>query len=537
MNLLLKIEKTIGDVKFAVIIIAAFAIVLGVGTFVESYNGVEYANRSIYKSLAFMALQFLMFLSIFYATVQRLPLKKRLYGFYVLHLGLLMIFAGAYVTYHAGVDGSLTLPPNTPARSVTIARDVVKIKYLDDGQEALYELPYTTEIEDINQSHNDIKIKRYLPFAEDETSWIKSATQVPHLTSSEFLIANPQFNQKFIMSLSEESEFASTTQLGPLNVHYMPPGLLPCFGENNQSKVIIWDMFLQKCFIPEKYNLKMKTTASGSRFLAITLDGKLLKFLPDMTPLAVDDQLKVIENSPYRVFSKNLFEKSPHLFLFTNGAAFFDKTTEKWDTKSFENKSIELPWMGFKISQIKTSYLEHPKKIPTSVKPIHENGQTVFGAKKALSVEVDGKNFWLTNEKPLGLLIEGKKVQIEMVQKEITLPYQLNLVKFKMDTDPGTNNPASYESFVSLFDGKETQNHHIFMNNPLKYSAFTFYQASYFKTDQGFGSILSVNYDPGRWLKYLGSLLLVLGSFWHFILRRIDWNKLRSRMQNQSKEI
>ena len=91
-----------------------------------------------------------------------------------------------------------------------------------------------------------------------------------------------------------------------------------------------------------------------------------------------------------------------------------------------------------------------------------------------------------------------------------------------MDTDPGTNTPASYESFVTLFEGnKGSTKHHVFMNHPMKHESFTFYQASYFQTPQGpYGSVFSVNYDPGRPWKYFGSLLLVLGSIWHFVLRK-----------------
>jgi hypothetical protein len=59
------------------------------------------------------------------------------------------------------------------------------------------------------------------------------------------------------------------------------------------------------------------------------------------------------------------------------------------------------------------------------------------------------------------------------------------------------------------------------MNNPLKYDEFTFYQSSYFPLGPDlYGSALSVNYDPGRALKYLGSLFIVLGSIWHFYIRR-----------------
>ena len=98
-----------------------------------------------------------------------------------------------------------------------------------------------------------------------------------------------------------------------------------------------------------------------------------------------------------------------------------------------------------------------------------------------------------------------------------------------MDKDPGTQNPASYESYVNVFDGKDSRYQKVFMNNPLDFDQFTFYQASYFPLESGlYGSVFSVNYDPGRFLKYLGSLLLVLGSFWHFYIRNRKWKWLKA---------
>ena len=71
-----KIELFFGNLKFAVVIIGLFAIFLAYGTFMESYHGTEYANRLVYKSLPFMAIQFCMFLSILFATLIRLPAKN-----------------------------------------------------------------------------------------------------------------------------------------------------------------------------------------------------------------------------------------------------------------------------------------------------------------------------------------------------------------------------------------------------------------------------------------------------------------------------
>ena len=84
----------------------------------------------------------------------------------------------------------------------------------------------------------------------------------------------------------------------------------------------------------------------------------------------------------------------------------------------------------------------------------------------------------------------------------------------------GTNNPSSYESFVEVSDLPD-QRLHVFMNNPLKHHYLTFYQSSYFPMGpEVYGSIFTVNFDPGRFIKYLGSFLLVFGTIWHYYINR-----------------
>jgi hypothetical protein len=69
-------------------------------------------------------------------------------------------------------------------------------------------------------------------------------------------------------------------------------------------------------------------------------------------------------------------------------------------------------------------------------------------------------------------------------------------------------------------------NHLVSMNEPMKYGGFTFYQASYVDAQpRPTTSIFSVNQDPGRWLKYLGSLLIVLGSIWLFGMKYVTKKK------------
>ncbi len=512
-----KIEKTLGGLKFAVVIILCFALYLIIGTFQESYHGAEYANRLIYKSLPFMFLQLLMFLSILFATTLRLPLKKHLYGFYVLHLGLLTIFVGSFVTYKAGVDGNLTLMPNTPTREIEMSNFEFNIYFEDENKKYTLPLPYNSSETKIDKQLRNINVKKFLPFASEETEWVENKTEVNSI-STQYKLYNDRFAEKFFLSMHPDSDYETTLKLGLLSLHYMPPNMAPCFASSPKSEMIIWDAKNEICETPEQLGATLQTASTKNKFLVIKKDNEFVSFFPDLSPLPIDKDKKVIENSPYRIFSLKLFKEKPHLFLFGSSLAYYDSNDEKW-SYTIIDKDIELPWMGFKINTLKHSQTHYPKIIPKYITPIQDGGKIIAGNNKAVLLTINNTDIWVTDNKPIKIMEKDKSIVFSLENTKVKLPYEIVLDKFKMDTDPGTNNPASYESFVSLFDGKKTQNHHVFMNNPMKYNNFTFYQASYFPVQNTYGSVFSVNYDPGRPIKYFGSLLLILGSIWHFVFR------------------
>lgn len=118
------------------------------------------------------------------------------------------------------------------------------------------------------------------------------------------------------------------------------------------------------------------------------------------------------------------------------------------------------------------------------------------------------------------------------------LPFAIRLDEFLLRTDDiGSNAPSSYESFVTVFLTKDrTSKHLIAMNQPLKIGNYTFYQTSYFPSSGGsYGSVLTVNADPGRSLKYTGSFLITTGSLTHFLQRAFEKKrKVIKNVQNRS---
>ncbi len=528
-----KIERSIGSLKFAVVIIAIFSLAMTVGTFVESYFGMEFAARTIYKTWPFMLLQFCMFLSILFATFLRLPPKKRLYGFYVIHSGLIMIGIGSAITYLAGIDGNIHLRPNTPARQIMLTDDILVVNFPNDDKRLTLKLPSAAFATDIDKEWDGFHFSSYFPYAEKVFVWQNEVREYDEATprhSTEYEIKNPMVTEKFLFSIHPESDDMRTSlEMGPLTVNYMPAPLGRCFLSNSPSKVILWDPIKGQCFVPEERNITVETTTAGNRFLAFRYgdEGQILTFFPELSPWPMDKDMKVVRDAPLRVFSKKLFESKPTLFLFGDGLAYYDKDEAAWSGGPLSlGEPAQLPWMGFELTMLKHQANKVPGFNAVSVLPVHKNGEILKGGTRALKMKVRDQEYWITNEKALSLLVDGRKAEFYLTRESLTLPFELVLTEFKMDKDPGTNNPASYESFVRLFSSDGHSDHHIYMNNPLKYEEFTFYQASYSENGDGtYSSTLSANVDQGRPLKYLGSIFLVFGAIWHYMLNRKRWKK------------
>ncbi len=108
--------------------------------------------------------------------------------------------------------------------------------------------------------------------------------------------------------------------------------------------------------------------------------------------------------------------------------------------------------------------------------------------------------------------IDGISLLTGYGQKEIKLPFSLYLNDFILERYPGSSNPSSYASEVTIKDNNTgfIQDFRIFMNHILDYKGYRFFQSSYDKDEHG--TILSVNHDFwGTWITYIGYILLGLG--------------------------
>jgi hypothetical protein len=257
------------------------------------------------------------------------------------------------------------------------------------------DLPYTPFEKNLDLNYENIKIGKYLPFADQELTWLKSENEEGGKDhSTHYRLYNDNFGEELTLSLNPNSDFQNTMQMGLLNVHYMPDVLADCFGENFPEGLILWDVEEGKCTSPSNKTIKMTKALTGKNLYEIQFDGKVLRFFPEMSPLPVDEKLQLINTSPYRILSKKLFEKNPHLFLFGKKLAYFDKESKQWSTHEIaDGKAVDLPWMGFRIEVLDHKINMYPTLAPSYIKPIQENSQIVRGDLKAIEIEIDGQKF------------------------------------------------------------------------------------------------------------------------------------------------
>lgn len=143
----------------------------------------------------------------------------------------------------------------------------------------------------------------------------------------------------------------------------------------------------------------------------------------------------------------------------------------------------------------------------------------------------DGK--WLLEGGAESFSVGNNIYLMQYGRRTLELPFQIYLEKFTIGMDPGTNKAATYESQVKIAiadKGLSNNSVKISMNEPLHFGGYTFYQASY-QMEEGKKpiSVFSVNYDPGRTIKYLGSIVMVLGIMLMFWMNPQYWEKVMGK--------
>lgn len=189
-----------------------------------------------------------------------------------------------------------------------------------------------------------------------------------------------------------------------------------------------------------------------------------------------------------------------------------------------EGQSMQTPWMGMQIflGSVRMGAVQN-----INARPINPEKSNDLPPSALLVSTSNQGDFWLAEGEEKNVTFGDKNAVIYFGRQTLDLPFSLTLNKFTKTDYPGTTTPMSFESLVEI--EKTGIAHKISMNEPLKLNGYTVYQASYSVTPEQTLSIFSVNGDPGRPLKYAGSLILAIGIMILTLMKSRVWKNYAQR--------
>lgn len=178
-----------------------------------------------------------------------------------------------------------------------------------------------------------------------------------------------------------------------------------------------------------------------------------------------------------------------------------------------EGGSFPTGWMGLEVKILRFypyAREEWDVKVRETPTPL---------TAEAIEVDFAGKKQWLLLNDTLKLFSENAVYYVSYANRRIDMGFPLRLREFTIDRYQGTMRAAAYKSQVTVPGVGDSE---ISMNEPLEHNGLTIYQSSFQDGPDGrpIASVFSVNYDPGRWLKYLGSLVMCVGIILLFYFRK-----------------
>lgn len=478
--------------NFALSLFFLLSLFIAVGSFIESYSSTQVAKIMVYSNPIFLILQVVTFLSVYLSTIERLPFKKRLTGFYILHLGILFLLFGSGLSFFSGFESLIQLKEgDSYTQEVELPETLLVIKDTKNNKLYEYEFSESVFLQNINITLHDFILKKYIPYGLEDIQWKESENGAGF-----FSVKNSFTEEKFYLSI-DNKEYPFHKDLGPLNFEFYDEKIKKCILD--KGGWILWNTRNYTC----NTLIKLEQTSSQKKFYTF---GDIV-FFPEIGPYPLSQStLEPVQDSSWLLFSKSFFLKDKKILLFNDNSLVY----------LHENNVLtqllpsSLPWMDIEIKSLQIEKNKSPHKIPYAIFPKKDSKTMEY----ALLSYKDSEFYLSFND-----IVRVDSFEIYLKKKKFLLPFLIKLHNFEVLYDKESDKPSSYKSYIWIQKDSEEKLHSVFMNNPFKTKNLHCYQNSYTQTDAGYISVLNINYDPGRFLKYLGSFLLALGTLIHGFIK------------------
>jgi ABC-type transport system involved in cytochrome c biogenesis permease subunit len=574
--------RFLASAKLAVVLFVGLAIVLAVATILETKHGTAYSQWYVYHSVWFLGLLCMLGVNSFCAAAIRFPWKRHQTGFVVTHAGLLILLAGSMQSFLGGIEGHVSLAEGETATSLTLPRlSQITAVWAERPGEPPYEFTFESGPVDWSAGKTlDIgevdgvraRILRFIRHAKPVEEWIAGDAQTggplvkfkmsgPDGTViADHYLADEQFGDALLVGpIRLQLQRATTDRM--LDDFVSPPtdelgdgGLLLMYYKDTVERVPVQDNVGKQITLGDTgVSVEISTylpNARPDRMGQFTTNGDQprnpLVELRVHVPGETEPQRQIASAKEPLLNMDGVYGRvCPVKFIYLHPAVTPSTGVELLQTSDgklhsrvcaegrFTSRAeissgdrIKLHG-NFELSIVQ--YMPRAtRKISFEPAKVTARKQDEFQPAALVEITADGvaRQAWLqrsdadigfnTIDTPQG------RLNVRYGYGKIPLGFSLKLVDFRRQQNPGGAGDAALFSDVQVVDDarRVDQQYRISMNEPLTHGRFTFYQSSF--SDDGHGheaSVLRVAYDPGRVLKYVGSLMICMGIAIMFYMR------------------
>ncbi len=577
-NVARRILRVLGSVKFTLVLLGLSALALAAGTLVESREGSHAARTLVYQSAWFQLAFFLMAVNLIAAVLKRMPLRRSQAPFVVTHGAIVLLLAGAWVSRTFGVEGRMAIREGE--RDNRIFTDDMQVearweappsglsgRKAEKGPSWVFPIPKDANLENhpLQEEGPDrpaLRVVRYLFSGVPWAKLVPGGDRDP--PAVEFLIAGRRIHG-FQWVLANHPVFRRKN-LGPVEVEILEARDDEFFKERKKALdrlPRIVEIFPRKGLPPVRIPLPDglgKTVSCGpgvtarvTRFLLRARVGS--SGLEDDPSAPVNPGAVVEIRGKGRVETHTVFSLFPEfsvvrgrkgkglvekVLLQASGVGSVPLVTILVGPKKKlfvqisasvgrgeaypcpPGKRIVLGNLGLEFTVQR--FLDHAKA-QEGIRPARpgEKGSPwihIFASYRGFSGEAR-----LAGGERKSVSLGKRDLSLALGRRCIRLPFQVELLDFRLKTYPGTSRPADYLSVVRILPPAESGpplERKISMNRPLGFQGYKFFQSSY-RLGGMKGrdiTILTVSKDPGAPVVYAAFILLLLGVGWYLVPRR-----------------
>lgn len=202
-----------------------------------------------------------------------------------------------------------------------------------------------------------------------------------------------------------------------------------------------------------------------------------------------------------------------------------------WENSAPVRGETNLPPIATQGVGRSTRFVERPKVTSMDERDVPTAVVEVVGSTGSLGTWVLSE--WLME--PQSIEVDGRRFQVALRLARYYKPFSISLLEARHDKYKGTEIPRNFSSRVRVQNPatREDREVLIFMNNPLRYGGFTFYQyqmaadEAVRRAGQKPSSTLQVVRNPGWLVPYISCILVGTGLTWQFLSHLLGFARRR----------